>query len=108
MKKFMNKVNILAGSAAFALMNTVNAYAELNEDGLRSWIRGFVDPLQRIALVLVPIVSAVYVAVEYFRYLRAKSEGENPKPFWTTISNVVIGAVLVESFLIILGFFGVN
>lgn len=108
MKKFMNKVTILAGSVAFTLMNTVYANAELNEQGLMNYIRGYLDPFQRIMLVFVPVVSAIYVGWEFARYLRAKSEGENPKPFWTTISNVIIGAVLVESFLIILGFFGVN
>lgn len=108
MNKFMNKITILTGLLAFAMRNTIVANAALDESGLMNWAKGFLDPLQRISLVLVPAFSAIYVAWEFFRYLKAKGEGENPKPFWTTISNVVIGAVLVEAFLIILGFFGVK
>ena len=86
----------------------VNVQMAIDVNGFKTWIDGFLSPLLDICLWAVPTVTIIYISIMGFKWFGKKSEDEHVKPFWATVKDGVVVAVIVEAAAMILKIFGVN
>lgn len=86
----------------------VNVQMAIDLNGFKTWIDGFLSPLVNICLWAVPTVTIIYISIMGFKWFGKKSEDDQVKPFWATVKDGVVVAVIVEAAAMILKIFGVN
>lgn len=114
MKKNLNtKIKLTGYSVSGALLGLTLSVTPVNAAGLdvnelKNWISGYITPLTQVLLWAVPLVAALAILIKGIGWFQKDSEGEQQKPFWSSVKGIIIVAVVLESVSLILTIFGIT
>ena len=110
MKKTITKTLITINTVfTIALSQFITAYAAIDEGALENWANGYIGPIKRVLLWLIPAGTGIYCLVKAITWWRkdVESDGQG-QSYWATVTKGVTVGVIAWSIDIILSILGIG
>lgn len=100
MKNLKNRLTVGLLSVDAVLLNSLQVHGAgdgLDSSGLTNWVKAYLNPFTTFMFWLIPIAYVLWVLLKGGRWYIAEANGEQQKPFLSTIASGTMVAVIALS-----------
>lgn len=100
MKNLKNRLTVGLLSVDAVLLNSLQVHGAgdgLDSSGLTNWVKAYLNPFTTFMFWLIPIAYVIWVLIKGGKWYIAEANGEQQKPFLSTIASGTMVAVIALS-----------
>ena len=116
MKNLIKRVNAYLIITLTAASSMITAYADptptpgtgvnIDEQGLKDWIKSIVQPITNIALFVIPLIAVATTLISFAQWFALDDQEKQQRPFSKVLKRNGLALIIAESIPVLLKFIG--